>query len=69
LNARNGTVAFPLASGPGDGGAEAALRDIYQIDGLAALQERWLAFAREQLAVDVASSRDPVPGPADTRRE
>jgi hypothetical protein len=48
-------------------GAEAALRDVYQIDGLATLQERWLAFAREQLSVDVASSRDA--GSADTRRD
>jgi hypothetical protein len=50
-------------------GAEAALRDVYQIDGLAALQERWLAYARQQLVTDVASSRDPSTGPSDTRRD
>jgi hypothetical protein len=50
-------------------GAEAALRDVYQIDGLAALQERWQAYARQQIAVDVASSRDPDTRPSDTRRD
>jgi hypothetical protein len=50
-------------------GAEAALRDIYQIDGLAALQERWMAYARRQLAADVASSRDAGTGPAAVRRD
>ena len=38
-------------------GSEAALRDVYHIDGLAALQERWLDYARKQTSVDVASSR------------
>ena len=39
-------------------GPEAALRDVYQIDGLAALQERWLDYARKHVAVNVASGRD-----------
>ncbi len=50
-------------------GAEAALRDVYQIEGLAALQERWLTYARQHVAVDVASSRDPDTAPADVRRD
>ena len=39
-------------------GAEAALRDVYQIDGLADLHKRWTAHARNQLAVETASGRD-----------
>jgi hypothetical protein len=50
-------------------GAEAALRDVYQIDGLAALQERWLDYARRRVAVDVASSREVEAAPADVRRD
>ncbi len=37
-------------------GPEPALRDIYQIDGLSALQERWLAYARSQTPENVAIS-------------
>ncbi len=37
-------------------GPEPALRDVYQIDGLSALQERWLAYARSQAAENVAIS-------------
>lgn len=36
-------------------GPEPALRDVYQIDGLSALQERWLAYARSQAPEDVAA--------------
>jgi hypothetical protein len=36
-------------------GTETALRDVYQIEGLAALQERWLDYARKHAATDVAS--------------
>jgi hypothetical protein len=50
-------------------GTEAALRDVYHIDGLAALQERWLDYARKQAAVDVASSRDADTAPADVSRD
>ncbi len=50
-------------------GAEAALRDVYQIDSLGTLQERWMTYARQHLTVDVASSRDADAGPADTRRD
>ncbi len=39
-------------------GADAAVRDVYQIDGLDALHDRWLAHARKQVAVETASSRD-----------
>lgn len=35
-------------------GPEPALRDVYQIDGLSALQERWLAYARSQAPENVA---------------
>ena len=31
-------------------GVEVALRDVYQIGGLAELQERWLEYARRQMA-------------------
>ena len=31
-------------------GVEPALREIYQIGGFAELEERWQAFARDQLA-------------------
>jgi hypothetical protein len=50
-------------------GAEAAVRDVYHIEGLAALQEQWLDYARERVAVDVASSRDAEAAPGDTRRD
>ncbi len=39
-------------------GVDAALRDVYQIEGLDELHNRWLAHARKQVAVDTASSRD-----------
>jgi hypothetical protein len=39
-------------------GVDAALRDVYQIEGLAELHNRWLAHARKQITVDTASSRD-----------
>ena len=47
----------------------AALRDVYHIEGLAALQERWLDYARKQAAVDIASSRDLDTAPDGTRRD
>jgi hypothetical protein len=50
-------------------GTEAAIRDVYHIDGLSALQERWLDYARKQVAVDVASSRSTDATPADVRRD
>src|SRR5262249_29114774 len=51
-------------------GAEAALRDVYHIEGLAALQERWLDYARKRDVVDLASSRDAeaTPGAIDRDR-
>ena len=50
-------------------GAEAALRDIYQIEGLADLHNRWLDYARKQLAVDTASSRNAETAPAGLARD
>jgi hypothetical protein len=50
-------------------GTEAALRDVYHIEGLAGLQERWLDYARKEAAVDVASTRDPVAAPEGVRRD
>jgi hypothetical protein len=50
-------------------GAEDALRDVYHIEGLAALQVRWLDYARKRVVVDVASSRDAEAAPGDTRRD
>ena len=50
-------------------GTDAALRDVYQIEGLAALQDRWLDFARKQAAVDVASTRDAAAAPGEVRRD
>jgi hypothetical protein len=37
-------------------GVEPALREIYQIDGLPALQDRWLAYARQQVLPTTASA-------------
>src|SRR5262249_26197817 len=39
-------------------GAEAALKDVYQIGGLPELTERWLAYARNQIAVSTATAPD-----------
>jgi hypothetical protein len=39
-------------------GAEAALRDVYHIDGLSVLHERWLDYARKHVTLDVATGRD-----------
>jgi hypothetical protein len=39
-------------------GSEAALREHYQIDGFAQLQDRWLDHARKEVATLTASSRD-----------
>jgi len=39
-------------------GAEAALRDVYQIGGLVALQQRWLEYARRQSATLGTSTAD-----------
>jgi hypothetical protein len=50
-------------------GEEAALRDVYRIDGLAALQERWLDYARKHIAVDIASGRDSETAPAGVSRD
>ena len=40
------------------GGVDAALRDVYQIEGLDDLHSRWLVHARKQVAPQTASSRD-----------
>jgi hypothetical protein len=50
-------------------GTEAALRDTYQIEGLADLQRRWLDYARGQAAMDVASNREAAPASGDVRRD
>jgi hypothetical protein len=50
-------------------GVEAALRDAYQIGGLAALQERWSAYARNQVASAIASSRGSENPPSQTERQ
>ena len=39
-------------------GPQAALRDVYQIGGLPELQERWLSYARNQVAAATASRRE-----------
>jgi hypothetical protein len=44
-------------------GVDVALREVYQIEGIADLETRWMEFARRQIA-QVASSRD-----SDTARE
>lgn len=44
-----------------DDGIEPALREIYQIDGLADLEERWLAHARSQKAGRTASAANEEP--------
>jgi hypothetical protein len=49
-------------------GPEAALRDVYQIDGLSELQDRWLAYARKQVAVSTAAGGESENGPARARR-
>ncbi|MGE5756143.1 MAG: peptidase MA family metallohydrolase [Planctomycetaceae bacterium] len=52
-------------------GPEAELRRVYQIDGLADLQDRWLTYARGQAratATAAAPSDDPAQGPASSRR-
>ncbi len=50
-------------------GTEAALRDVYQIEGVAALHERWLDYARKQAGTEIASTRDTDQQPGDTRRD
>jgi hypothetical protein len=50
-------------------GTAVALRDIYQIEGPSALHDRWLAYARQQLAVDTASSRNGETSPASVARD
>jgi hypothetical protein len=42
---------------------EGALRDSYRIDGFNELQDRWLAYAREQQQTLNQAKRDPSPGP------
>ncbi len=52
-------------------GPEAELRRVYQIDGFADLQKRWLTYARGQAmatATATASSDDPAKNPASSRR-
>jgi hypothetical protein len=50
------------------GGAEAALRDVYQIGGLPNLQERWVAYAQDQVAVAIAAGRGSETRPPATQR-
>ncbi len=50
-------------------GTAAALRDIYQIEGPSDLHNRWLDYARKQLAVDTASSRNAETAPAGLARD
>jgi hypothetical protein len=40
-------------------GTAAALRDIYHIEGPSDLHDRWLNYARKQVALQTTSSRDP----------
>jgi hypothetical protein len=42
------------------GGVELALKEVYQIQGLAALEDRWLAYARGQFATRTASASERV---------
>ncbi len=50
-------------------GTEAALRNVYQIEGVAALHERWLDYARKQADTEIASTREMDHRPDDTRRD
>jgi hypothetical protein len=44
-------------------GIDGALRDSYRIVGFDELQDRWMAYAREQLKTLQQAKRDPVAGP------
>jgi hypothetical protein len=49
-------------------GPEAALHNVYQIDGLPVLRDRWLDYARKQVAVSTAVGRDGEGQPPTTER-